>query len=43
MEMNDMIYDNFWRIRFQGVKGLVYFDENGDHPAKMMIERVEGK
>ena len=40
--MADIILSNLWNVSFTGVKGLVYFDENGDSPTAINMYQMQG-
>ena len=41
-EMANLLLENMWSISFMGVKGPVYFDENGDSPSPVNIYQMQG-
>ena len=34
---------NLQKVRFQGNKGYIYFNKDGDHPGMIKIQRLQGK
>ena len=38
-----LMYEGMKQVQFQGMKGFMFFDENGDHNGMVRFARNEGK
>lgn len=41
-EITSAIYQNMYKVEFQGLKGWIRFDENGDSEDNLRIRRIQG-
>ena len=41
--MGDLLLRSIWDVEFVGVKGDVFFDENGDSPREVQIFQYRGE
>ena len=41
-DLAEIIYSNMWKVDFQGIKGHIYYDENGDCLDLVQIKRFQG-
>ncbi len=42
-KLGGMMYTNMKKVHFQGMKGLIVFNKNGDHIGMGKIDRLQGK
>ena len=42
-ELTEAVFTSMWDVQFQGIKGYIAFDKNGDNKGSVKIRRIQGK